>query len=196
MRELPTIAVLLAVVLASGGCAAGYKEAADAAMSPLSAPAQARDMRLKAQLRETLLLNQSYAGLEITPDVVMERGYLVGFVDNREQAEQIVTAANSVGGLRSLDSYLPTRPASDSKETDIALKGEVKAAIALSPALVTSRYTVESLDGTIVLLGATMTEEEREGVAQSARSVDGVKDVRNFLLVVEPGYSSLRPHVR
>jgi osmotically-inducible protein OsmY len=41
-----------------------------------------------------------------------------------------------------------------------------------------------------------MTEDEREAVARVAGGVSGVKGVENYLLVVEPGEESLRPHLR
>lgn len=191
-----TVTLLLGLSLASTGCAFGYKQAADAAMSPLGVRAQMTDQRLKLRLREAILRDQSVSGLGLTPDVVMQRGFVVGFVDSPQQGEAVVAAARSVDGLVSLDDYLPVRPADDSTSSDLELKGNVKAQIALSPTLVSGRYTIEVLDGVVVLLGATMTEAERDEAGQVAAATSGVKEVKNFLLVAEPPYSSLRPHLR
>ena len=165
-------------------------------MSPLSAPAQAQDMRQKGELRAMLLENDSFASLRLTGDVFMDRAFIVGFVDTPEQAQEVIDAGKRVRGLRSLDSYLPVRPATDSASSDLELKTAIRAEIVAAPALVSERYTVVALDGVVVLLGVVMSEEERSSVEQIARSASGVEDVKDFLLVVEQPYAALRPHLR
>lgn len=195
MRTLRA-ALFISLCLSAGACAYGYKRAADAAMSPLSAPAQAQDMRLKGDLRAMLVENDNFTTLRLTADVFMDRAFIVGFVDSREQAQDLIDAAKHVRGLRSLDTYLPVRPATDSSSSDLELKTKVRAAIVESPGLVGERYTVVALDGVVALLGVTMSEEERRTVEQVARSTSGVTDVKDFLLVVEEPYAALRPHLR
>lgn len=196
----PPLAVLLILLCSSAaGCAGplvGYKKAAEAAMSPLSAPAQIRDQVLKSELRRVILENETYQGLGLSPAVYMEQGFVVGFVDTQEQAEGVVAAASQVTGLRSLQTYLPIRPAESTTESDFTLKGEIKTRIALDRSLVASRYTVEVLNGEVVLLGVVMSEEEREDVEDVVEDTSGVTGVKNFLLVVEPAYGSVRPHLR
>ena len=198
MRALLALA-LVVLSLVSGGCAGpamGYKKMAEAAMSPLDVRAQAQDQRLKMQLRSALVENEAFAALGLTPAVYMQQGFVVGFVDNDTQGQSVVATANSVQGLRSVETYLPVKPAASTTEDDVTTKTEVKAAIALDPSLVSSRYTIEVLDGQVVLLGVVMSEEERQGVEKAAAGVGSVKGVTNFLLIVEQGYESLRPHLR
>jgi osmotically-inducible protein OsmY len=193
-------ALLVLVVLAATACgcgpAIGYKEAAEAAMSPLSAEAQVRDQFLKLELRRVLLESESVEGLELTPAVFMECGFVVGFVDSEEQGQQVREVAEQVTDLRYLDTYLPVRPAESTMEEDLETKAAVKAEIALDPTLVSTRYTVEVLDGEVVLMGVTMDADEVRRVEKAARRADGVHDVTNWLLPVEEGYESLRPHLR
>jgi len=189
--------LFLGLAVAFGACAYGYKRAAEAAASPLSVRAQEEDTRLKAELKATLAVDESYSSLILTADVFMARGFVVGFVDNLQQAAAIETAARSVRGLRSLQTYLPTRPASDSTASDLEIKGKIKASIVESAyELVPTRYTIEVLDGVVVLLGVTETAGERDNVGQIATGTSGVKEVKNMLLVVEEGYGSIRPHLR
>jgi osmotically-inducible protein OsmY len=187
---------LLGLALVSSGCAFGYKKAAEAAMSPLGVRAQAQDQRLKAQLRTAVLGNQAFSGVGITPDVVMQCGFLVGFVDSEEQAQAITQAGQSVGGLRSLQTYLPIKPADDSMTSDLETKTTIRGQIAIEPMLVSDRYTIEVMDGVVVILGATMSEDERDEVGKIAAGTTGVKDVKNYLMVAEPPYTSFRPHLR
>lgn len=195
MRSAPAV-LFVALALTAGACAYGYKRAAEAAMSPLSAPAQAQDMRLKGELRTMLLENDSFASLRLTGDVFMDRAFIVGFVDHPEQAQDVVEAGKRVRGLRSLDTYLPVRPATDSAGADLELKTAIRASIVATPGLVSERYTIIPLDGVVVLLGVVMSEDERGSVEQIARSTSGVRDVKDFLLVVEQPYAALRPHLR
>lgn len=194
--RFPRLLLVVVLPLAAGSCAYGYKKAAEAAMSPLSAPAEARDVRLKEQLRAALVEDDGFPTLRLTADVFMERAFVVGFVDRAEQAQDVIDAGKRVRGLRSLDAYLPVRPDIDSSASDLELKAEIRAAILESPSLVSGRYTIIALDGVVVLLGVTMSEDERDSVEQIGRSASGVKDVKNFLLVVEEPYAALRPHLR
>jgi len=192
------LALLLALLVATGcaGPFVAYKKAADAAMSPLSAPALVRDQALKSELRRVVLESESYEGLSITPAVFMERGFLVGFVDSQEQGEALIAAARQVTGLRSLETYLPVSPPQSTTESDFTLKGEVKTRVALDRSLVSARYTIEVLNAEVVLLGVVMSEEEREQVEDVVDGTGGVTGVKNFLLVVEEPYASIRPHLR
>lgn len=195
MRAL-LVLTLIALPLCAGCPAMGYKKAAEAAMSPLDVRAQARDQRLKMQLRSAILENESYQGIALTPAVFMEEGFVVGFVDSQEQADSVIATARGVEGLRSLETYLPVKPAESTTESDLTTKGEVKAAIALDPSLVSSRYTIEVLGGEAVLLGVVMSDDERAGVEKAAGGVGSVTGVKNFLVVVEPSFESIRPHLR
>jgi osmotically-inducible protein OsmY len=188
---------LAATSLFKCGCpAVGYKKAADAAMSPLSPPALLRDDVLKLELRRAVVEREGFSDLGLSALVFMERGFLVGFVDSPEQGRAVLAAGRDVGGLRSLEGVLPLRPPESTTESDLELKGEVKGEIAVTPSLVSSRYTIEVLDGRVVLLGVVLSDAERVEVEQVARGGGGVKDVDNLLLVVEEPYAALRPHLR
>ena len=84
------LAGLAMLVLSVDGCSGGvrpYRAMVKAARSELSPVALARDQRLKLQLREAILVDQSLAGLSISPHVYMERGFIVGLVESAEQAD-------------------------------------------------------------------------------------------------------------
>ena len=88
------LAGLASLVLSVDGCSGGvrpYRAMVKAARSELSPVALARDQRLKLQLREAILVDQTFAGLSISPHVYMERGFVVGLVDSVEQAERYST---------------------------------------------------------------------------------------------------------
>jgi osmotically-inducible protein OsmY len=170
------------------------------ASSELSAPAQARDHRLKANLRAALIAEEGIAGLSLSPDVVMERGYVIGRVEMPDQAATILRIARGVSGLRSVDVYLPTsqsQASADSNTTsDMTIHTEIAAALRLAPGVVASRINVTVLDQRAVLLGVVSGEEERRHAVEAVSGVEGVKEVTNWLLMPEPDYMAVRPKLR
>jgi osmotically-inducible protein OsmY len=191
---LPLLAVLLIITAGCGG-ARPYRAMARAATSEENVFAQAQDKELRIQLREALLARGD-SPLAITPYVYMERGFVVGFVADGAQRDGVLSAAQGVQGLRSLQGYLPDRPTTSSTTDDVATKAIVKAALVPHPEIGVTHVDIEVLDGHVVLLGVVGSEEARESAVAAAAGVGGVKGVTNFPLLPEPGYESLRPHLR
>ena len=198
------LAGLAILVFFLDGCSGGvrpYRAMVKAARSELSPVALARDQRLKLQLRKAILLDETYASLSISPHVFMERGFVVGLVDSAEQADGILKAARTVQGLRSLKGHLPVRkqvPNGNDEETagsssDLTIKAEIKAQLALAPNIVSSQIAYEVLEGNVVLLGVVASEEVRATAKRESSKISGVTDVTNFLLLPESGYLTRRP---
>ena len=192
--------VLTSIALHSCGGARPYSLMYKSASSELSAPAQARDHRLKANLRAALIGEQGLAGLSLSPEVLMERGYVTGHVETPDQAETIQRIARGVSGLRSVEVYLPiskSQPSSDSSTmSDMTIHTEIAAALKLAPKVVASRINVTVLDRQAVLLGVVSGDEERRSAVEAASGVQGVKGVTNWLLLPEPDYMAVRPKLR
>lgn len=192
---LPPLVALVLVVTAGCGGFRPYRMMGRAATSEESVFAQAQDKELTIQLREALLAGGE-SPLAITPYVFMGHGFVVGFVHGAEQRDEILRAAQGVQGLRSVESYLPQRPAASATVDNVATKVKIKEALALHPGVGVTRVDVEALDGHVVLLGVVASEDARESAVATAAGVSGVTGVTNFLLLPEPGYESLRPHLR
>jgi hypothetical protein len=134
---LPLLAVLLIITAGCGG-ARPYRAMARAATSEENVFAQAQDKELRIQLREALLARGD-SPLAITPYVYMERGFVVGFVADGAQRDGVLSAAQGVQGLRSLQGYLPDRPTTSSTTDDVATKAIVKAALVPHPEIGVTR---------------------------------------------------------
>ena len=193
---------LLAILIIAPGCggARPYSLMYKSASSELSGPAQARDHRLKANLRAALVSEQGLNGLTLTPEVLMERGYVTGHVETPDQVATIQRIARGVAGLRSVDVYLPltqSQPTADSSTmSDMTIHTEIAAALGLAPGVVVSRINVTVLDRQAVLLGVVSGDEERRHAVEAASGVKGVKGVTNWLLLPEPDYMAVRPKLR
>ena len=200
------LAGLAMLVLFLDGCSGGvrpYGAMVKAARSELSPVTLARDQRLKLHLREAILLDQTFAALSISPHVYMERGFVVGLVESAEQADGILRAARTVQGLRSLKGHLPVRkqvpegPDGKNEDTgesssDLAIKAEIKAQLALAPNIVSSQIDYEVLDGHVVFLGVVASEEVRTKAQREVLKIIGVTEVTNLLLLPESGYMKRR----
>src|SRR5262249_5747051 len=109
-------------------------------------------------MRKAILADQAFSGLSITPYVYMQRGFLVGFVQDV---------------LRSLDTYLPMKeePLKDSSGStlsDLELVAAIKIALKVDERLVESRYGIEVLEGHAVLLGVVISADEKLAVERAA----------------------------
>jgi len=181
--------------LTGAGCGGfrPYRRMAKAATSEENVGAQVGDQHLKTSLREAILATDASATLKVTPYAYMGHGYLVGFVSGDAQRQSLVAAAQGVSGLRALDIYLPDQPADSQTTSDFAIKGEVKAALALGLNRVT-QIDLEVLAGQVVLLGVVSDQSAIDSAVGAAHGVSGVTGVTNFLLLPEAQYEkALRP---
>ncbi|WP_172834336.1 BON domain-containing protein [Nitrospira japonica] len=194
---------LVVALVGTAGCVgAKYKAMLEAAQSELSPAAIAQDDLHKVHIHEAMVAEQGLSSLTLSINVFMERAYLVGHVDNREQGEAVLKTARHVQGIRSVEGYLPvTAPSADGntmsdKTSDVSLKAQVISALAIEPKVVKSRVHVEVLDGHVVLLGVVSGEPERHHAETAAAGVEGVKAVTNWLLLPEKGYMTIRKKIR
>lgn len=197
MKRLAAASLTLALLVAAGcGGARPYRAMAKAASSEENVFSQAEDHRLALRVREAILADDPSGVISVKPYAYMAHVYLVGFVNDADEGRRLESVANSVTGVRTVDSYLPVRPASGSTVSDEELKAKVKAAMALEPGEVAMRIETEALAGHVVLLGVVSSQDAVQSAGARARTVAGVKGVTNFLLVPEAEYESLRPHLR
>jgi osmotically-inducible protein OsmY len=160
---------------------------AKAATSEENPHAQVDDQRLKMSLREALITANPTAAVHVTPYVYMGHAYLVGFVDDAAQRQSLIAAVQNVQGVRSLDTYLPDRPADSQTASDLSIEGQVKAALGLGGDRVT-QIDVEVLAGHVVLLGVVADQAAIDTAVTAAQGVSGVTGVTSYLLLPEAGY--------
>ena len=179
------------------GCSGGEYSTVGSGLGSLT---MADDYRHQRRLQEALLAEPAFAGLVLTSYVVLDHGFVVGHVQSTEQAEAVYRTASKVGGLRSLNAFLPVkRPSTLSTvgnvTPDETLKMQIQAALARTPGLVDSRVHVEVLDNRAVLLGVVSGNEEKTRAEQAAAGTMGVKRVINWLLLPESEYMAIRSQV-
>jgi osmotically-inducible protein OsmY len=70
---------------------------------------------------------------------------------------------------------------------DAAITTQVKTKMAEDPAVSAMRLSVETLQGTVQLAGFATTESEKARAAQIAQGVNGVRNIRNNIIVRPAG---------
>ena len=76
------------------------------------------------------------------------------------------------------------RPVEAARANDGTLAAKVKSAISAEPTLSSMVLDVSERDGVVTLHGTAETDAERDRAAQLALNVDGVRSVKNELVIV------------
>jgi len=112
---------------------------------------------------------------------------LSGFVGSQAEAEQAVAVATKVEGVKSVSDKLHTKDSKDQSVKgyagDTATTTSVKAKL-LADDIVPSRMVkVETTDGVVQLSGTVKDQAQSDRAESVAKTVDGVKSVKNDLKV-------------
>jgi hypothetical protein len=104
MKSLALASLTLALLVAAGcGGARPYRAMAKAASSEENVFSQAEDHRLALRVREAILADDPSRVISVTPYAYMGHVYLVGFVSDAAEGARLESIANSVAGVRTLD---------------------------------------------------------------------------------------------
>jgi hyperosmotically inducible protein len=110
---------------------------------------------------------------------------LGGFVDNTRQKEQATKVARSVTGVKEVrnDLRVSTKPHATAGQDvdDSMVTASVKAKLMDDPTTKSYQISVETQKGVVQLTGFVDSKTMKNRAGEVARSVDGVKDVRNDL---------------
>lgn len=180
-----------------------YGMMAKAAASDESLRSQARSEIIKTKWKTELVSAEGLRGLQLKTFVLMQRGFVIGFVDSDTQENQIKKISRTVP-LRSLNCYLVQRGNTDrvsestlqantpeSKTPALLVKLEIKAELAQNGLRQALNVDVVVLNDTAVLIGIVDNDQQRSTVLQAAKASKPVKHVVDLLLLPEPGYEKM-----
>ncbi|ATA19467.1 hyperosmotically inducible protein [Gibbsiella quercinecans] len=145
------------------------------------------DSAITAKVKSALLNDDSIKSTDIS--VKTEKGVvtLSGFVTSQAQAEQAVSAAGKVEGVASVSDKLHVKDASSqsvkSYAGDAATTSALKAKLLTDDIVPSRNVKVETTDGVVQLSGEVKTQAQAERAESIAKSIDGVKSVKNDLTV-------------
>lgn len=145
------------------------------------------DSSVTAKVKSALLNEKSIHSTDIKVTTTAGVVTLTGFVSSSEQSEQAEGVAKLVEGVKSVKNELKVqKDKTDSLGEyvgDSAITSEVKAKM-LADKIVPSRHiTVQTSDGVVKLSGTVEKEAQSVQAEKIAKLVDGVKSVKNDLVV-------------
>lgn len=145
------------------------------------------DSGITAKVKSALVDEKAIKSTDIS--VETEKGVvtLSGFVATQAKAEQAVSVAGRVEGVKSVSDKLHVKDqATQSVKSyagDTATTSELKAKLLADDIVPSRNVKVETTDGVVQLSGEVKTQAQSDRAESIAKAIDGVKSVKNDLAV-------------
>jgi hyperosmotically inducible protein len=160
---------------------------ATAACSMERAPrAQVDDAALATRVSSRLAADPDVSKIEIDVDVLDQVVTMRGIVDNeteRQEAERVAEGTPGVDRVRNLIEL--ESEVQDDEKNDLMTRVKVGTQLAADPDVRRTDIDIDVEEGTVTLSGVVEDEEARKEAIRIAKSVEGVKEVRNELRLAQ-----------
>lgn len=147
---------------------------------------QIDDAALLTSVKSALASDPITEAGEINVDVNRGIVKLSGFVDSSKEQAQAVQVARSVDGVKEVQNDITVQKANESTGEvidDSILTAKVKTALITSPDTKAHQINVETKAGVVQMSGFVDNAAAKSAATTVARSVTGVKDVKNELSI-------------
>lgn len=145
------------------------------------------DSAITAKVKSALVDDKAIKSSDISVTTNSGVVTLSGFVASQAEAEQAVAAATKVEGVKSVSDKLHTKDSKDQSVNgyagDSATTASVKAKLLADDIVPSRNVKVETTDGVVQLSGAVKDQAQSDRAESVAKTVDGVKSVKNDLKV-------------
>ncbi len=178
MRKTAVTLVAVTALLGMAACSATRTQRAPGE--------QVDDAALLTSVKSALASDPITEAGEINVDVNRGIVKLSGFVDSSQEQAQAVQVARSVEGVKDVRNDITVQKANESTGEvidDSVLTAKVKTALITSPETKAHQINVETKAGVVQMSGFVDTAAAKTAATTVARSVTGVKDVKNELSV-------------
>ena len=147
---------------------------------------QVDDAALLTSVKSALVANKVTDAGEINVDVNRGTVKLAGFVDTEKEKAAAGEVARKVNGVQTVQNDIAVHKANESTGDyidDSVLTAKVKTALIESPETKAHQINVETDHGVVQLSGFVDNAAAKSAATNVAKSVSGVKDVKNELSV-------------
>jgi hyperosmotically inducible protein len=159
----------------TAGCATSRAPAAQADDAALA-------MRVGSRLTADLDVRRHEIDVDVLNSVVTLRG-IVGNEEEREAAESIAERTRGVERVRNLIEL--ESEVDEAEKSDMAMRVKIGTQLAADPDVRRTDIDLDVQEGEVTLSGVVANDYAREEAERIARSVEGVRDVRNELKVAQ-----------
>jgi hyperosmotically inducible protein len=145
------------------------------------------DSGVTAKVKAALVDDEAIKSTDISVETHSGVVTLNGFVTSQDQAEKAVAVAGKVEGVKSVSDKLHVKDST--KQTmkgyagDTATTSEIKAKLLADDIVPSRNVKVETTNGVVQLSGTVKTQAQAERAEGIAKAIDGVKSVKNDLVV-------------
>lgn len=173
-------AVMLLAALLSG-CATPYKASVD----NRTIKEMASDETITFKVKSAIAQEETLDYLDVEPASYLGHVYLVGEYDNPAQKKRFISLARGVEGVKSVTTYLLPAGQSTCDTVDrVTMLTKVNKRLVEDEEIWSTNVDVEAVHCDIVLLGLVGSQAEIHKSIAHARKVEGVKNVRSYLKVL------------
>lgn len=145
------------------------------------------DSAVTAKVKAALINNSAINSADISVNTQEGVVTLSGFIPSQEQAERVVAEVRKVEGVQSVSDKLQVKDSTKSSISgyagDAAITSEIKAKLLADDIVPSRNVKVETSDGVVQLSGTVKSQAQAERAESIAKAIDGVKSVKNDLVV-------------
>ncbi len=169
-----------ASVLASGGATTMVIAEGDKSLGTV-----VDDATMKLNISRKFLNSENNLFINIDTSVVEGMVLLTGIVKNQESRIEALKIVWEVGGVKEVINEIEIGDKTSIKEyaNDVWITTQIKALAAKDIGLRSISYNIETIRGKVYLTGITSRPEQLEILVKIIKSVKGVKEVVNYVVV-------------
>ena len=169
-------------ILASGGGGAMVIAEGDRSMGTV-----VDDATIKVNIAAKFINSEDNLFVNISTTVLEGRVLLTGLVDNQEIRIDAVRKVWEVNGVQEVINEIQVGNRDSLKEyaNDLWINTQVKTLAAKSIGLRSFSYNFETIRGKVYIAGITSRPEQLEAIIESTKTVKGVKEIVNYVVVKE-----------
>ncbi len=169
-------------VLASGGATTMVVAEGDKSLGTA-----VDDATIKLNISRKLLTSENNLFRDIDTSVIEGIVLLTGIVENQEKRIEAVKIVWEVDGVKEVINEIEIGEKTSIKEyaNDVWITAQIKALAARDIGLRFISYNVETIKGKVYLAGITSRPEQLETLVNIIKSLKGVKEVVNYVVIKE-----------
>ena len=169
-------------ILASGGATAMVSAEGDRSLGTL-----VDDATIKVNIAAKFINSQDNIFVDISTTVLEGRVLLTGLVDNQEIRIDAVRRVWEVNGVKEVVNEIQIGNRSGLKEyaQDLWITTQVKGLAAKTLGLRSVAYNYETIQGKVYVAGITSRPEQLEALLDSIKTIKGVSEIVNYVIVKE-----------
>jgi osmotically-inducible protein OsmY len=169
-------------VLASGGGATMVIAEGDRSLGTV-----VDDATIKLNLSAKFLKSESRLFLDVNSNVTEGRVLLTGLVDTQEIRIEAVRKVWEINGVREVINEIEVGNKTTLKEymNDLWINTQVKSLAARTIGLRSFSYNFETIKGKVYIAGITSRPEQLQAIVESTKTIKGVKEIVNYVVIKE-----------